>query len=97
MFSFNKKINLKSTSDEIIGFLNDFDSDEYNLVMVYNSLRNNSEEIYYVKCILTLLYFPERLSSEYIEFDSSAIFYNIEKIYMKISRININNLRAPII
>lgn len=86
----------KIKDDNIINFFNDFEGDEYNLVLLYNTLQNNSEEIYYIKVILASLYFAKRLSSECIQFESSAIFYNIIENFYKNKSNQYTQLRAPI-
>lgn len=58
-------------------FFNEFEQEDHNLVVIYNSLCDNSKEINYIKCIVTSLYLANRLVDEKIEFGTSEVFSNI--------------------
>lgn len=83
-------------SNERLRFYNEFDSDNYDSVIMYRSLGNNSEELNYIKYILTSLYFANRWANEDIEFESSEIFINTPDEFYRDKSGDITPLRIPI-
>lgn len=88
-----KKIN---NSSRFFEFLNQFENDKYDLVIIYQSVRNNSKEINYIKCMLTSLYFANRIVNENVEFESSEVFENIIENMYRDKCGNYIQLKSPI-
>lgn len=77
-------------------FFNKFEYEEYDIVVLYESLKHNSEEIIDIKYVLTSLYFANRLICEDIEFESCEVFYNISEEWYTNKESDFIQLRVPI-
>lgn len=98
---FNAKILTKEQfisiyNNKCFKYFGNFEYNDCDLVIIYESIENNSEELNYIKCILTSVYFADRLTNEKIKFESSAIFNNLKENYYTDKSNQFSLLRAPI-
>lgn len=77
-------------------FYNKFDSDDFDSVIIYNSLNNNYEEINYIKIALTAIYLAHRSVNEHIENESNEIFRTLSENFYKDKNNKPVLLTAPI-
>lgn len=64
-------------------FYNKFDSEDFDSVIIYNSLKNNYEEINYIKIALASIYLANRFMDENIENESSGLFKTLSDNFYK--------------